>query len=105
MYSADVHDVKGLDGCFIANQHLTTTNTNGDMVEVNKTVITWNAGKHWDILSPPKKKNSEGNWSDGGKYSGDDQLNLHLEKTETSAGYHAPSIQTKESTPGYIIGR
>ena len=30
----------------------------------------------------------------------DYNLNLHLEKTETSTGYHVPSITTKESYPG-----
>ena len=30
-------------------------------------------------------------------------MNLHLEKTETSTGYHVPSITTKESYPGYIF--
>ena len=32
----------------------------------------------------------------------DYNLNLHLEKTETSTGYHVPSITTKESYPGEI---
>ena len=33
----------------------------------------------------------------------DYNLNLHLEKTETSTGYHVPSITTKESYPGEIF--
>jgi len=82
---------------------IVTNEQTGSILEVNRTMITWNAGKQWSILSPPYKKNSDGEWSKS-SYSIGEQLNLHLEKTETSAGYHAPSIQTKESSPGYIIG-
>ena len=84
---------------------MTVTNEHtGNIIEVNRTMITWNAGKQWSVISAPYKKNSDGEWSKSIYSSNQEQLNLHLEKTETSAGYHAPSIQTKESSPGYIIG-
>ena len=81
-------------------------------------MITWDAGKTWSRLSKPLYKNSNGDWvkddrigegqSKTQKIANDYQnnldynLNLHLEKTETSTGYHVPSITTKESYPGQI---
>lgn len=91
IYSADVHDVKGLSGCFLANQHSLQTS---EQVETNKTLITWDSGKTWQYLAMPdvEKKSTSG-----------ETLNLHLEKTLTDIGFFAPSTLTKDSSPGYII--
>ena len=113
-YAADVHDVKGIVGCFIANQHIISSYVPNK--STNQTMITWDAGKTWSRLSKPLYKNSNGDWvkddrigegqSKTQKIVNDYQnnldynLNLHLEKTETSTGYHVPSITTKESYPG-----
>ena len=93
-YTADVHDVKGLNGCFIANQHWTGGRA------ANKTVITWDSGKTWHNLTIEEEV--ESTWrvkqmSDG------DTLNLHLVKTQTDIGFYAPPILSKESSPGYIV--
>ena len=51
VYTSDVHDVKGLTGCFIANQHLIDEATNES--DTNKTKITWDrkAVKNKPVLS------------------------------------------------------
>ena len=101
VFAADVHDVKGLDGCFIANQFLAT-----ESATVNQTVITWDAGKTWSKLATPYHQvtysTEETKWEKMNVLEGQ-HLNLHLEHITTDGGMYAPSIQTKESAPGYII--
>ena len=59
-YAADVHDVKGIVGCFIANQHIIQSYVPNK--STNQTMITWDAGKTWSRLSKPLYKNSNGDW-------------------------------------------
>ena len=59
-YAADVHDVKGIVGCFIANQHIISSYVPNK--STNQTMITWDAGKTWSRLSKPLYKNSNGDW-------------------------------------------
>ena len=101
IFAADVHDVKGLDGCFIANQFLTMGSST-----VNQTVITWDSGKTWSKLSTPyhnvEFSTGEKKWEKMNVLDGQ-YLNLHLEHTTTDSSMYVPSVQTKESAPGYII--
>ena len=59
-YAADVHDVKGIVGCFIANQHIISSYVPNK--STNQTMITWDAGKTWSRLSKPLYKNTNGDW-------------------------------------------
>jgi len=87
--SVDAYEVKGVRGVFIMN--ILDENDN------NVTVISHDNGRNWDKLNLPKNNNENSPYCDGCS------LNLHVIKTQTSSGYFAPSIVSKESVPGLII--
>ena len=63
-------------------------------------------GKNWSKLSIPDHQityhTGETKWEKKSVRNGE-TLNLHLEDTTTDLGMYAPSVQSKESAPGYII--
>ena len=85
VFNADIHEVKGLRGCFLANHYFD---------DRYQSVITWNGGKSWSVLSQPISADeiAEG-----------DTLNIHLEDAYLSTGVYVPTVISKKLMPGFVL--
>nr|XP_039274036.1 VPS10 domain-containing receptor SorCS2-like [Styela clava] len=87
VYTADVHEVQGIVGTYIANVHAPDGH--------NTTRISWNNGQSWSNLTDVRGLSST--------MCKDCRLNLHLMMDQTKSGYYMPAIISKKSVPGLII--
>ena len=93
VFNADIHEVKGLRGVFLANHYFD---------DRYKTVVSRNGGKSWSVLSKPlQEKNGE--WVEMPLEKETDSLNIHLEDAYLSTGVYVPTVISKKEIPGFVL--
>jgi hypothetical protein len=93
VFNADIHEVKGLRGVFLANHYFE---------DRYKTVISRNGGKSWSVLSKPLREEN-GEWVEMSLDKETDSLNIHLEDAYLSTGVYVPTVISKKEIPGFVL--